>query len=89
MEDSAQWRWSGAVRGAIRDIAAKQEDDNEAEAVASEARRPWRRGVEPHWRGSNFQRRAGIFGGCVIAGGDVFGFAILGGVVRLLLTGVR
>jgi hypothetical protein len=50
---------------------------------------PGRRGVEPQRRGSNFQRRAGIFGGCVIAGGDVFGFAILGGVVRLLLTGGR
>ena len=38
----------------LRAITAKQEDDNEAEAVASEARRPRRRDVEPHWRGSNF-----------------------------------
>ena len=44
---------------------------------------------DAHWRGRKFMRRAGIFGGRVIADGYVFGFAILGGVVRLLLTGGR
>ena len=50
---------------------------------------PGRRGVEPQRRGSNFQRRAGILRGRVIADGYVFGFAILGGVARLLLAGGR
>ena len=76
-------------RRGLRAITAKQEDNDSAEAVASEARRPWRRGVDAQRRGSNFQRRAGIFGRQLITGEHVFGFAIIGGAVRLLLTGKR
>ena len=35
MEDSAQRRWSGAVRGAIRDIAAKPDDMTRRGGAAS------------------------------------------------------
>jgi hypothetical protein len=48
--------------------AAKQEDDDSAEAVASEARRPWRRGVAGHWRGSNFGERREFSCAEVLAG---------------------
>ena len=72
----AEWaavvEWNGA---GLRAITAKQEDDNEAEAVASEARRPRRRDVEPHWRGSNFRREAD--------------FVLRGGVVGRFVRGGR
>ena len=44
----------------LRDIGGDSRTDGSAEAVASEARRPRRRDVEPHRRGSNFGERAGI-----------------------------
>ena len=51
----AEWaavvEWTGA---GLRAITAEQEDDDSAKVVASEARRPWRRGADAHWRGSNF-----------------------------------
>jgi hypothetical protein len=56
-ERSGLSEWSGGwIAGGFVTLAAKPDEDA-AEAVAREARRPWRRGVDTQWRGRNFQRR--------------------------------